>query len=36
MCRRLVEAHGGAIGVRERQGGGACFHFSLPAAEASR
>lgn len=36
ICRRLVEAHGGAIGVRERQGGGACFHFSLPAAEASR
>ena len=36
ICRRLVEAHGGEIGVRERQGGGACFHFSLPAAEASR
>jgi signal transduction histidine kinase len=36
ICRRLVEAHGGTIGVRERQGGGACFHFSLPSAETSQ
>jgi two-component system sensor histidine kinase KdpD len=36
ICRRLVEAHGGTIGVRERQGGGASFHFTLPVAETSR
>jgi two-component system sensor histidine kinase KdpD len=36
ICKRLVEAHGGTIGVRERQGGGACFHFTLPRAEAPR
>lgn len=34
ICRRLVEAHGGAISVSERPGGGACFHFTLPAEEA--
>ncbi|HVN40817.1 MAG TPA: ATP-binding protein, partial [Myxococcota bacterium] len=36
ICRRLVEAHGGEIGVRERPGGGACFYFTLPALEAPR
>ena len=36
ICRRLVEAHGGEIGVRERPGGGACFHFTLPCAEEPR
>jgi signal transduction histidine kinase len=36
ICRRLVEAHGGTIGVRERPGGGACFFFTLPAAEELR
>jgi two-component system sensor histidine kinase KdpD len=36
ICRRLVEAHGGTIGVRERSGGGACFFFTLPRAEAPR
>jgi two-component system sensor histidine kinase KdpD len=33
ICKRLIEAHGGTIGVRERPGGGACFHFTLPCAE---
>jgi signal transduction histidine kinase len=36
ICKRLVEAHGGTIGVRERAGGGACFYFTLPRAEAAR
>jgi signal transduction histidine kinase len=31
LCRRLVEAHGGTIGVDERPGGGARFAFTLPA-----
>ena len=31
ICRRLVEAHGGSIGLEERPGGGACFRFTLPA-----
>jgi K+-sensing histidine kinase KdpD len=30
ICRALVEAHGGSIGVRSRDGGGAVFEFSLP------
>jgi two-component system sensor histidine kinase KdpD len=33
ICKRLVEAHGGTIGVREREQGGACFHFTLPGCE---
>lgn len=33
ICRRLVEAHGGAIAVAESAQGGACFAFSLPEAE---
>ncbi len=32
ICKRLVEAHGGTIGVRERPGGGSCFAFTLPGA----
>lgn len=32
ICRRLVEAHGGTIGVGERPGGGSRFAFTLPAA----
>jgi K+-sensing histidine kinase KdpD len=31
ICRALVEAHGGSIAVRNRDGGGAVFEFSLPA-----
>ena len=30
ICKRLVEAHGGTIGVSERPGGGSCFAFTLP------
>lgn len=27
----IVQAHGGRLSYRERPGGGACFHFTLPA-----
>ncbi len=30
ICRGLVEAHGGRIEARNRQGGGAVFRFTLP------
>jgi two-component system sensor histidine kinase KdpD len=33
ICRRLVEAHGGALWVEDRSGGGARFAFTLPASE---
>jgi signal transduction histidine kinase len=32
ICKRLVEAHGGTISVRECPGGGSCFAFTLPGA----
>jgi signal transduction histidine kinase len=32
ICKRIVEAHGGAIRAEERQGGGGRFVFQLPAA----
>ena len=32
ICRRIVERHGGAIGVADNPGGGTRFHFSLPLA----
>jgi signal transduction histidine kinase len=32
-AKRLVEAHGGSIGVRARAGGGSVFWFELPRAE---
>jgi signal transduction histidine kinase len=35
ICRRLVEAHGGAIAVRDAPGGGACFAFTLQAPAAA-
>jgi signal transduction histidine kinase/CHASE1-domain containing sensor protein len=30
ICRRIVERHGGAIGVKDNLGGGTRFHFTLP------
>ncbi|CAB4960501.1 unannotated protein [freshwater metagenome] len=30
-CRRIVEAHGGSMGVEDRSGGGSVFWFELPA-----
>ncbi len=33
ICKRLVEAHGGQLVLRDRPGGGSCFCFTLPAAE---
>jgi two-component system sensor histidine kinase KdpD len=32
ICRGIVTAHGGRIWVADRDGGGACFHFTLPVA----
>jgi signal transduction histidine kinase len=32
ICKLIVEAHGGVIGVRERDGGGANFFFTVPLA----
>ncbi len=32
ICRRVVEAHGGVIGVTDSEAGGARFWFTLPAA----
>jgi signal transduction histidine kinase len=33
-CRRIVEAHGGQMGVEDRDGGGTVFWFELPRADA--
>lgn len=30
IVKALVEAHGGAVGIEERTGGGVCFTFTLP------
>ncbi len=32
IVKQLVESHGGRVGVREAEGGGACFWFTLPMA----
>jgi signal transduction histidine kinase len=32
ICRRIVERHGGTIGVSDNPGGGTRFHFTLPLA----
>lgn len=32
-CRRIVEAHGGSMGVDGREGGGSVFWFELPAVD---
>ncbi|MFI5935527.1 ATP-binding protein [Actinoplanes sp. NPDC051494] len=34
ICRRIVERHGGSIGVQDNPGGGTRFHFTLPLAPA--
>ena len=33
ICKTIVNAHGGSIGVTNQQGGGCCFYFSLPLEE---
>jgi signal transduction histidine kinase len=31
LCKRIIEAHGGTIGVHSQLGVGSTFFFSLPA-----
>lgn len=31
ICHRIVERHGGTIGVTDNPGGGTCFRFTIPA-----
>jgi len=34
ITRRLVELHGGSLGLESQPGSGSCFYFTLPCAEA--
>ena len=36
ITRRLVELHGGHLGIESKPGEGSCFFFTLPAAEAPK
>jgi signal transduction histidine kinase len=36
ICRSIIQAHGGRIGLAARPGGGARFWFTLPAAEGGK
>jgi signal transduction histidine kinase len=36
ICRSIVEAHGGEIGVRRTFGGGATFSFTVPVHPSAR
>ena len=35
ICQRIVERHGGEIGVADNPGGGTRFHFTLPCADSA-
>jgi C4-dicarboxylate-specific signal transduction histidine kinase len=36
IVRSIVKSHGGSIAVENADGGGACFHFTLPTSASSR